>query len=74
MFNIKFFNKMALLSMIQDNNGVGRLNCKLNEFRCHTADQNIGDLHFVFSNIETDDSLYGAGSPRLPIILSRHVR
>ena len=65
---------MALLSMIQDNNGVGGLNCKLNEFRCHTADQNIGDLHFVFSTIETDDSLYGAGSPRLPIILSRHVR
>ena len=65
---------MASLSMIQDNNGVGGLNCKLNEFRCHTADQNIGDLHFVFSTIETDDSLYGAGSPRLPIILSRHVR
>ena len=54
MFNIKFFNKMALLSMIQDNNGVGGLNCKLNEFRCHTADQNIGDLHFVFSTIETE--------------------
>ena len=43
MFNIKFFNKMALLSMIQDNNGVGRLNCKLNEFRYQTAEQIISD-------------------------------